>query len=148
MTEAKRSTSDSLCAQPCSRPRAFHWYFDTATSVHVRQELVALAWSLGLSVHDAAGLVGDVEAKMKRAARGLLRSAEDLVPVRLHPTLWELRWSLSVGEFRLYHAEPGTRPEMVALRFHQKDTTRSRRTRSTRCKRRRWTSHRIGTGGG
>ena len=70
---------------------------------------------------------------MKEASLGVLRSgAEDkdapLEPVRRNPDLWEIRWAPKpagrrrLGEFRMYHAEPGGNPDIVALRFHRKET--------------------------
>ena len=122
----RRSVTDSLCAQPCATPRSFHWFSSSDGTEHVYQEVVDAAWDDGRTAHAAAGIIGDVLAKARRAASGKLRSASDLVPVRLHPVLWELRWTLGrVGEFRMYHAEPGVDPELVALRFHRKDTSGS-----------------------
>jgi len=122
----RRSTTDSLCAQPCATPRTFHWFSNDDGTERVYQEVVDAAWADGRTPHAAAGIIGDVLAKSRRAASGMLRSASDLVPVRLHPMLWELRWRLGrVGEFRMYHAEPGADPDLVALRFHHKDTSGS-----------------------
>lgn len=121
---ASRDPSDSLCLKPSSSQRSFH-HFETADgSANVRREIVDTLWDRAKTMVQAAGLVGDVEGRMRAAARGQLADNRDeFEPVKTQPELWELKWKFRrVGEFRLYHAEPAANPDMVALRFHEKQT--------------------------
>lgn len=79
-------------------------------------------YSTGRPTVAVAGLIGDVYARMRAAASGELVGFDVLEPVRVHPELWEIKWKpRKLGEFRMYHAEPGGDPELVGLRFHRKD---------------------------
>jgi hypothetical protein len=121
---ADRDPSDSLCLQPTSAPRAFHHFSASEEARTVRNEIVDELWDRAPTSVAAAALVGDVLGRMKAAASGrLAENVDEFEPVRRQPELWELKWKFKrVGEFRLYHAEPGENPELVALRFHQKET--------------------------
>jgi hypothetical protein len=131
MTEAEedlRMPDDSLCHQPSDTPRSFHYYSSHDGTIHVHREMVDAAWIPGRAMGLAAGMVGDFEARIKFAARGELRSGADgeelVAPVRRDPHVWEIRWKVGrQGEYRLYHAEPTANPQLVALRFHEKDTS-------------------------
>lgn len=124
MPRDTRSLADSLCAQPATEPRDFHWFVSEERDLNVYQEVIAVAWDRGRSAVDAAGIVGDVLGKMRAGAKGELRDGSELEPVRRYPPLWEIKWKLGKrGELRLYHAEPGAAPDLVALRFHEKDTS-------------------------
>lgn len=71
-----------------------------------------------------AHLVGEVLGRIRAAMDGMLADGDLLEPVQMDPLLWEVKWKLKKqGEFRLYHAEPLTNPDFVALRFHQKDVS-------------------------
>lgn len=121
---AARTQSDSVCAKPTETPRSFHFYSDA--ECHVRREVVDALHDTGkrLTPMAVADLIGAVWGLMRAAQRGEICDAADLVPVRSAPTLWELRWDFRrAGEYRMYHAEPLTGPDLVALRFHRKDTT-------------------------
>lgn len=125
-TEDPRRPSDSLCYQPVDSPRSFHYLTTDAVSVY--REMVDAAWDHGRTPTVAAGLMGDFLAQLRAAAHGELRSGgnnrEPVGPVRLNPAVWEIRWKLGKqGEFRLYHAEPNDDPQLVALRFHEKDSS-------------------------
>lgn len=71
----------------------------------------------------SAMMLGEIWARVRAAGRGELVDSDRLGPVRSRPELWELRWRLpGAGEYRMYHAEPGSRPAMVGLAFHRKET--------------------------
>lgn len=119
---AKRSLDDSLCGAPVDPPRSFH-YCRVSPDTSVRNEIVDAIWATGRPATVVAGLIGDIHARMRFAARGRLRDGDLLEPVRLDPALWEIKWRMRrEGEFRLYHAEPNGDPALVALRFHRKST--------------------------
>jgi hypothetical protein len=105
--------------------RSFHRY--AVGSADVQREIVDAVHDAGeqLRLSDSAKAirVGEILGRMRNAARGRIALGDkDLVPVRTHPELWELRWSLGkLGKFRMYHAEPGSDPDLVALRFHRKN---------------------------
>lgn len=129
MQAARRGASESLCAQPSDTPRAFHFFVGQSSSgvgADVYQEIVAAAWTSRRRVTSfaAASFAGDVLGRMRAAAVGGLRGADELEPVRRHPLLWEIKWKTgSARDHRLYHSEPGGSPDMVALRFHRKDVS-------------------------
>lgn len=120
-----RARSESLCTQPSDAMRSFHKF--SVGVDDVQREIVDAVHDAGdkvrLSDSAKAMRVGDIIGRMRNAARGRIALGDkDLVPVRTHPELWELRWSLrKLGKFRMYHAEPGGEPDLVALRFHRKD---------------------------
>ena len=118
-----RTRSESLCTQCVDLPRTFHRM--SSNGVTLQREIVDALHETGVPLARAASLVGDVLGRMRAAARGELPDDSDEVdPVRAQPALWEIRWHFGgVGEFRMYHAEPGGVPDMVALRFHRKDTS-------------------------
>ena len=121
----ERRVEDSLCARPSAQPRAVHFCAD-GEGVDVRREVVDAAWAVaGATPYTAAAFVGDVHGRLRAAARGRLRDAENLAPVRLDPVLWEISWRRGrARHHRMYHAEPGAAgqsPDLVALRFHAKD---------------------------
>jgi hypothetical protein len=119
-----RDPYDSLCLQPVDSARSFHYYSPTGGTPTVRQEVVDALYDRARSVVDGAGMVGDVLGRMRAAARGgLANDPDEFEPVRRQPELWEIKWKFrKVGEFRMYHAEPMSDPELVALRFHEKET--------------------------
>lgn len=124
--EGPRRPVDSLCYQPVDAPRSFHYFTDG--TVRVYKEMVDAAYGHDRTSLAAAGLMGDFLGQLRRAAHGELRSGgnnrEPVGPVRLNPDIWEIRWKLGrLGEFRLYHAEPDDEPQLVALRFHEKDSS-------------------------
>lgn len=105
--------------------RSFHKFVVGEEDVH--REIVDAVHDAGdevrLSDSAKAMRVGDILGRMRIAARGRIALGDkDFIPVRTHPEMWELRWSLRrLGKFRMYHAEPGGDPDLVALRFHRKD---------------------------
>src|SRR5665647_2330987 len=118
-----RSPIPSARSRP-RRPGRSTFYSDA--ECHVRREVVDALHDTGkrLTPMAVADLIGAVWGLMRAAQRGEICDAADLVPVRSAPTLWELRWDFrKAGEYWMYHAEPLTGPDLVALRFHRKDTT-------------------------
>ena len=91
----------------------------------MRHEVVDEAYASTKTMYQAADMIGQVYGRLKAAARGRLPDDSDLFePARRQPMLWEIKWKLGrLGEFRMYHAEPGHDPDLVALRFHRKRTT-------------------------
>ncbi|MFE5293008.1 hypothetical protein ACFQ8T_12575 [Isoptericola sp. NPDC056618] len=121
-----RSASDSLCTQPTEHAREFHFHSSPFESTSVRNEIVDALYDAARTPMQAAGLVGDVFGRMRAAGLGhLADDPDEFCPVRSQPELWEMKWKFKrMGEYRLYHAEPGRSPDLVALRFHRKDTDR------------------------
>jgi hypothetical protein len=126
--EPKRTIADSLCSQPADPPRTLHRYVAPDKGDDVSHEVYLAAWAQKkATVYTAASFIGDVNARLRVAARGQLRDADNLEPVRLDPLLWEIKWrSGRTRHHRMYHAEPGStgdEPAIVALRFHLKDVS-------------------------
>ncbi len=87
-------------------------------------EIMDVIGRLGMGPVRTAALKGEVNARMKAAASGRLRGADELEPVRTQPELWEIKWKEKKNvQLRLYHAEPGRSPDLVALHFHCKDVS-------------------------
>lgn len=118
-----RTLSDSLCTQHSDIARSFHRF--SIGGERVQQEIVDAAYAAGGTPTAIADRIGAFLGRMRAAAHGdLPQTKDDLEPVRDDPRLWEIKWKLKKrGEYRLYHAEPGAAPELVALRFHRKDTS-------------------------
>ncbi|WP_149203133.1 hypothetical protein [Actinotalea subterranea] len=65
----------------------------------------------------------EVAAVRARAAAGRLMApeAEGATPVRVAPSLWELRWRWGSDQLRMYHAEPRRVADLLlALKVHWK----------------------------
>lgn len=127
-----RTIDISLCATPADPAHCLHFYSAPgvagAAPCDVNREIVDAAWAQDkATAYTAASFIGDVMARLRAAARGELRDADNLEPVRLDPVLWEIKWrESSTRGHRMYHAEPGATgagPAIVALRFHRKDTS-------------------------
>lgn len=124
-----RRGRDSLCTQPVVVPRSFHRL--NVDGDDVQGEVVAALYaardeaSPRMSDDALAQRIGEVLGRMRSAAKGNVPDNPRIVePVRRNPDLWELKWDFAkLGKFRMYHAEPGSNPDMVALRFHLKDTS-------------------------
>jgi hypothetical protein len=105
--------------------RSFHKLVPGDLTLH--REVIDTIAAAGAKGQPAAERVGEVWGLLRAGASGLLRDGSgELEPVRRHPEkgLWELKWSFPrLGEFRMYHVEPRTNPDLVALHFHRKDTT-------------------------
>lgn len=111
----------SLCLQP-NGFREFHFCALDETRT-VRDEIVATIAPIARTAMDEAHLIGEVLGRMRTAARGETPSTRDeFEPVRRYPgVLFELKWRFRRrGEYRMYHSEPGSNPDLVALHFHQK----------------------------
>lgn len=114
----------SLCVSPSTDDRSFHLRPDPSTGNKFHAEIIDALSAPGRGQQAVAGLMGDVLGRMKAARKGELADGAEVVPVQTQPVLWEVRWQFGKdGEYRLYHAEPGGKPDFVALRFHRKDTS-------------------------
>ncbi|MDY5601836.1 MAG: hypothetical protein SPF88_08570 [Schaalia hyovaginalis] len=121
----------SICASPRAVPATVHRArFD---AIDVQREITEVVYEAlrarglkgrGLEVQ-GAHLVGEVLGQLKSFAKGQLPEGRRgaFEPVVSQPDLWEIRVNgRRFGAFRLYHAEPeGGDPDIVVLRFHQKD---------------------------
>lgn len=130
MTEASEAPLEtrSLCQIPTTEFRCFH-YAKLGSQETVEDEMLAVVAPLAKTPLDEIGILGDIRGRLRNAARGQLPENQDGViePVRRHPELWEIKWTLKLKPkrrelLRLYHFEPEGKPELVALRFHRKVT--------------------------
>lgn len=110
-----------MCTQHVDQMRSFHKLSVGDEDLHA--EVTAAIYATGAKGQAAAIRAGEVWGRVRNAAKGLLPvDDKGLVPVRRNPDLWELKWKLGrLGQFRMYHAEPGGDPAMVGLVFHRKD---------------------------
>lgn len=105
-------------------PSSVH-FCQLTPSTTVWDEVQRVVWASVKSVYLAASMVGDARGLLMSLARGRLPESDPRVlePVATQPDLWELklhegkRW-----QFRFYHAEPGSDPDIVVLLFHRKVT--------------------------
>ena len=121
-----RAIEQSRCCDPAGAP--FHWddYQERDGTRAVENELDDALQDDCETQYEYELRRGEIEALKARASAGELSSEDEIVPVRRHPLLWELRWEFGGRPFRLYHGEPKVYPRLLlALRYHWKRTDES-----------------------
>lgn len=120
MTGGSEEARSSLCVVP--RQPAYDYHY-LSIEADVWQEILTEIDRVASTPIVAASMTGEVLNRLRRAARGELTiDPQEFVPVRRDPDLWEIKWKFrGMQEFRLYHAEPASTPDLVALRFHLKE---------------------------
>ena len=118
-----RAIAKSRCCTPGGAP--YHWcdYVERDGTRVVENELDESLQDGCATQYEYEVRRGEIEALKARASGGELASEDEILPVRRHPLLWELRWHFGGRPFRLYHSEPRAFPRLLlALKYHWKWT--------------------------